>query len=286
MQKNGDSGDSLTPNTPNFKENQRKQIDSSSTADTNDISTNSFISQNDHFPVGSEENNLEILRKIGIRRKINFSSVDEQIRDSTVIRLIQIATSICFLDEPIAKAIKILDFNLYQEPDLKEQLDLLIATSLLMAAKLEDVKCSDLCQKIRNNFDGFEETDMVQFELKAFQNLNYDAIFSTAPQFLWFQLNKLCLQQIPQFDLISHYSRVICICALSSLKCCEYGDESIASESIQIANYMIQNEKDINELIGTETNELQKHIIQAMQKLNEIIPLGIFNGMIKDEVSQ
>lgn len=286
MQNNGDSENSVTPNTPDCIENQRNQTDLSTNENNTDIQNNSNLPQSSQFPVGSEESSLEILRKIEIRRKINIENIDENIRDSAIIKLIQIAVKLGLSDEPIGKAIKIFDFNLYQVPNLIEQLDLLTATSLLMAAKLEDIKCSDLCQKIRANFEGFEESDMLHFELEAFRNLNYDAIFSTAPQFLWFQLNKLSIDQESQLEAISRYSRAICLCALSSLKCCKHGCEQIASESIKIAVDMIQNKKTIDELTDANENELQMHTIQSMKKLNELIPFGIFDGLIQEEVDE
>lgn len=286
MQANGGSENSVTPNTPDCIKNQINHTDSSEKEISCAISDGSNLPQNNHFPVGSEENDLYILRKIDNHRKIDYQNIDETIRDSAVTKLIKIAVTLGLSDEPIGRAIKIFDFNLNQAPELKEQLDLLTATSLLMAAKLEDFKCSDLCQKVRANFNGFEESDILHFELEAFRNLNYDAIFSTAPQFLWFQLKNLCIDEDTQFELISHYSRVICICALSSLKCCKYGCEKIASESIKIARDMIQNKKSIDELIDTEENELQLHTVHAMKKLNELIPSGIFNGLIQEETEE
>lgn len=290
MTENGDSGDSPTPNAPDNTYSQSCQLSiTGKPSEQSDLSANSCQQQKKHFPVGSEENDIEILRKIEIRRKLNLSELNSEIRDSAVRKLIQVGATLYLSDEALGRAIKIFDFNLFQEPDLKEQLDLLIATSLLMAAKLEDVKRSDLCQSIRNNFDGFEESDILKFELKAFCNLNYDVIFSTAPQFLWYKLSKLSPQQYPDKDLISHYSRIICLCSQSSLKCCEYDGEEIASESIKIAIDMVRNGKKIEDFNEADGNEFQKHAIFAMQKLNDIIPSGIFNGLIQlpqEEISQ
>lgn len=229
--------------------------------------------------VGSEKDAIDILQRIEIKRKIDISQVDATIRDPAILKLIKIANSLHLNDDAIETAIKIFDFDYSKHPETTN-LDLLTATSLLMAVKIEDVTFPELCRTLNAQFEGFEDSNLISFEMTLFSNIDYDIIFSTPSQFLWHFLSQLYSKDQSNFEKISHFARVISLCSQSSIDCYSFDGIEIAKESLEIAKEMVAQSLPVAKLTTNGENTLKSFLIKALKKVDEVFENSLFETLL------
>ena len=243
----------------------------------------------DEFLTPDELCNADVLRSLDNSRKLSVCNASDdvlQARNASIVTLLRVSNALSLCDEAISLAIKIFDFYIFQpeknknsSKDILEKPELLTATSLLIAAKIEDTKRADFCSNICSNFQNVKESEVLSFELQVLQNLKYNIIFATPIQFLWFSLKELYKQHLENFSVLTHCAKIICICAESSIKSYQFSCEDIANKCVSIAIELNNNGRDIEKIQLPDDDLLKQIIVESIRNLNTQISDILFNGI-------
>ena len=216
-----------------------------------------------------EARNMRTLRRLDKRRRLDITSIDAETRNAAVKLLLQASGNLQLSNDITFLAVRVFDFALSADPSFAKQPDLSVATAILMAAKLDDVKRHEHAYEVADQFPGVEPDLIVKTEVDLFKAIDYDMYFATANRFLRHFL-------VGDGEDIARIAESLCLCAALRLECSKYFAEEIANACLSIARQIVNDEIEIKSI--TPANDAEKDVLAAAVAFQSQLGTAVFDG--------
>jgi hypothetical protein len=195
----------------------------------------------------SQAARFQILRGWDQTRRLDISTFDQSIRDPAVARMLTVSADFDIPETCIALSVRILDENLSRNQEARLKPDLFAATSLFIAAKVEDVN-AEIGRQISARYPEFPYEHILSAEPSAFAGIEYDCYFATVAKFLYHVFAaRPDLNNGEPTDLGKLTYR-IAHAALLSYDCCRFLAEEVADACVFLADAISAEEKGLDEI--------------------------------------
>ena len=161
-------------------------------------------------------------------------------RDLMIQYIIKTGISLGLSHRIIGLAAKIFDNVIQEFPLQRDQLSLTAATCIFMANKLEGYEIDETCQALSQKRNDFQESDIIQQELKIWSLLNFNIRFVSPFDFLDYFLKKQDYSNsYHMYRTLKKLTKCIIYCAMMSEQMNVYTNEQICINSLEIAKVVI-----------------------------------------------
>lgn len=219
-------------------------------------------------PADSESaRNMRTLRRLDRRRRLDITAIDAESRNQAVKLLLQVSGGLRFSNDITFLAVRVLDSALAANQDFAKQMDLSVATAILMAAKLEDFKRQEHAREIASRFPDIEPDVLVTNEIELFRAIEYDMYFVTPNRFLWHFVRD-------ESQDVARIADSLCFCAALKLECARHLAEDVARACLTIAKKVVNDGIKIEDVQAS--NDAEKDVLAAAEGFQSQAGASVF----------